>query len=274
MLIDWFTVVAQLVNFLILVWLMKRFLYRPILAAIAGREQRIAAQLADAVQRQAEANQLGADLAAKTADFDQHSLALLAQAAADAQAERLRLLDKGRADDAALQQGNLDALRAEQVRLCQAVTVQASQEVLALTRRVLSELADDSMQAGMVRLLLRRLAALNTAARTQLALALAAAPASAVVHSALALDEDQQTVLTQALRDAGLGVGALRFELAAGLLCGIEFSVDGWSLAWNIDGYLKGLEQCVSVLLQAADMTAPPPISQPIAVTAPPVVVA
>ena len=45
MLIDWFTVSAQVVNFLILVWLLKRFLYRPILNAIDAREKRIAKEL-------------------------------------------------------------------------------------------------------------------------------------------------------------------------------------------------------------------------------------
>jgi F-type H+-transporting ATPase subunit b len=48
MLIDWFTVAAQVVNFLILVWLMKRFLYKPILHAIDEREKRIATELANA----------------------------------------------------------------------------------------------------------------------------------------------------------------------------------------------------------------------------------
>ena len=48
MLIDWFTVGAQALNFLILVWLMKRFLYKPILRAIDEREKRIASELADA----------------------------------------------------------------------------------------------------------------------------------------------------------------------------------------------------------------------------------
>ena len=42
MLIDWFTIAAQAVNFLILIWLMKRYLYQPILRAIASREQLIA----------------------------------------------------------------------------------------------------------------------------------------------------------------------------------------------------------------------------------------
>ena len=52
--LDWFTVAAQIGNFLLLLWLLKRFLYRPILAAMAARQQRVTAALAEA-QAQAEA---------------------------------------------------------------------------------------------------------------------------------------------------------------------------------------------------------------------------
>ena len=55
MLIDWFTVGAQAVNFLILVWLMQHFLYKPILHAIAEREKRIATELANADKKKFEA---------------------------------------------------------------------------------------------------------------------------------------------------------------------------------------------------------------------------
>ena len=55
MLIDWFTVSAQIVNFLILVWLLQRFLYRPILDAIDAREQRVAAALTKAEANKEEA---------------------------------------------------------------------------------------------------------------------------------------------------------------------------------------------------------------------------
>ena len=55
MLIDWFTVIAQIVNFLILVWLLQRFLYRPILDAIDAREKRIAAALTEAEANKEEA---------------------------------------------------------------------------------------------------------------------------------------------------------------------------------------------------------------------------
>ena len=39
MLIDWFTVVAQLINFLVLVWLLQRFLFKPVKAIVAKRKE-------------------------------------------------------------------------------------------------------------------------------------------------------------------------------------------------------------------------------------------
>lgn len=57
MLIDWFTVGAQALNFAVLVWLMKRFLYQPILQAVNAREQRIVQTVAQAEAQKAQAQQ-------------------------------------------------------------------------------------------------------------------------------------------------------------------------------------------------------------------------
>ncbi len=53
--INWFTVVAQIINFLVLVWLMKKYLYKPILDAVDEREKKIAAELKDAKSKMTEA---------------------------------------------------------------------------------------------------------------------------------------------------------------------------------------------------------------------------
>ena len=70
MLIDWFTVAAQALNFLVLVWLLKRFLYQPVLDAISTREQRIAKQLADAAAQAAAAKSEREQFEHKNAEFD------------------------------------------------------------------------------------------------------------------------------------------------------------------------------------------------------------
>ena len=96
MLVDWFTIVAQAINFLILVWLMKRFLYKPILNAIDEREKRIAAELADADAKKAEAQKERDEFQHKNEEFDQQRATLLSQATDEAKAERQRLLDEAR----------------------------------------------------------------------------------------------------------------------------------------------------------------------------------
>ena len=84
MLIDWFTVGAQVVNFLILVWLLKRFLYRPILDAIDAREKRIARELADADATKAEAQKERDEFRHKNEAFEQQRTALMNKAAEEA----------------------------------------------------------------------------------------------------------------------------------------------------------------------------------------------
>src|SRR5271166_229437 len=104
MLIDWFTIAAQALNFLILVWLLKRFLYKPILRAIDAREKRIAAELADADAKKAEAQK-------ERDEFHQQRAALLSKATEEAKAEGQRLLEDARKAADALSAKRQETLR-------------------------------------------------------------------------------------------------------------------------------------------------------------------
>src|ERR1700685_1084720 len=111
MLIDWFTVAAQALNFIILVWLLKRYLYKPILNAVDAREKRIAAELADADAKKAEAKKEQDEFQPKNERSDQQRAALRSKATQQANVEGQRLLNEARkaADD-------LSAKRAESLR--------------------------------------------------------------------------------------------------------------------------------------------------------------
>lgn len=114
MLIDWFTVGAQTLNFLILVWLLKRFLYKPILDAIDGREKIISKKLSDADQKNSEALKEREEFQKKNSVFDQQRAALLIQATTEAQAERQRLLDVARLAADTLRSKQQAALQSEE----------------------------------------------------------------------------------------------------------------------------------------------------------------
>src|ERR1022692_4083457 len=114
MLADWFTIVAQALNFLILVCLMKRLLYKPVLHAIDEREKHIATELANADAKKAEAQKEHDEFQHKNAEFDQQRAALMTKATEDAQAERQRLLDEARKAAVTLSSKRQEAMRNEE----------------------------------------------------------------------------------------------------------------------------------------------------------------
>ncbi|MFT7402477.1 MAG: F-type H+-transporting ATPase subunit b, partial [Hydrogenophaga sp.] len=117
MLIDWFTVGAQLLNFIILVWLMKRFLYQPVLDAIAAREQKIADELADAASTKDRAEHQQAKFQKKNQDFDEQRAVLLSEAkeAAKVERERLQLEAREAAEEASAQRAKAQRADAQQL---------------------------------------------------------------------------------------------------------------------------------------------------------------
>lgn len=142
--LDWFTVGAQTLNFLILVWLMKRFLYKPILHAIDAREQRIAAELADADAKKAEAKKQRDEFQRKNTEFDQQRAALLSQATDEVETERRRMLDEARRAADALRANRQVALEREQRSLNEELTRRTREEVFAIARKTLVDLAETS----------------------------------------------------------------------------------------------------------------------------------
>lgn len=249
MLIDWFTVGAQALNFIILVWLMKRFLYKPVQDAIAAREKRIADQIAAAQALQAEAEALGKAFRDRSAAFDAERAGLLAQATADANTQRERLIDEARQAADALAAKRRDALRTEAGQLKEAMLTQARDEVFAITRKTLADLADASLEERIADVFCRKLRELPEPAAAALAAALRAGPA--VVRSSIELPETQRAAVRAAIAARFPGSVAPRFETVPEGASGIELRAGGHSLAWSVDTYLASLETALSERLAA-----------------------
>jgi len=250
MLIDWFTVLAQVVNFLILVWLLKRFLYRPILDAIDAREKRIAKELADADAKKVEAQKERDEFQHKNEAFDQQRATLLSKATDEAKAERQRLLDEARKAADALAAKRQEALRSEQQSLSEALTRRARTEVFAIARKALADLATTSLEERMGEVFTRRLREMDGKAKAGLGEALKSGSAPGVVRSAFDLPAEQRAVIQQAVNETFSAEIHLRFETAPNLVSGIELATNGQKVGWSIADYLASLEKGVDELLK------------------------
>lgn len=253
MLIDWFTVLAQVINFLILVWLLKRFLYRPILDAIDAREKRIAQELANADTKKAEALKEREEFQHKNEEFEQQRAALLNKATEEAKAERQRLLDVARQAADALGAKRQESLRRDAHNLYQAISRRARLEVFAIARKALSDLATTDLEERLADVFMRRLREMSEQAKKPFGESLKTSSSPALVRSAFDLPAAQRAAIQQTLNETFSAEIPLRFETAPNLISGIELSTDGQKVAWNIADYLSSLENSVNDLLKEQD---------------------
>jgi F-type H+-transporting ATPase subunit b len=253
MLIDWFTVAAQALNFLILVWLMKRFLYKPILHAIDAREKLIAKELADADAKKAAAQKEHEEFQKKNEVFDQQRAALLTKATDEAKAERERLLEEARKAADALSAKRQESLSHDAQNLNQAISRLTQKEVFAITRKALTDLATTSLEERMGEVFDRRLRELDENAKSLLGDALRKNSEPALVRSTFDLPAAQRAAIQNALNETFSAEIHIRFETAPDLVSGIELTANGQKVGWNITEYLASLERGVGDLLKEKD---------------------
>jgi F-type H+-transporting ATPase subunit b len=250
MLIDWYTVGAQALNFLILVWLMKRFLYKPVLNAIDAREKGIATELANADAKKAEAQKEHDEFQRKNAEFDQQRAGLFSKATDEARAERERLLDEARKAAADLSAKRQETLRSEELNLRQAIGRRTQQEVFAIARKTLMDLATVSLEERLGEVFTRRLREMNGKAKEALGEALRTDSGPGVVRSVFDLPADQRAAIQNALNETFSAEVRVRFETAPDVIGGIELTTNGQKVAWSIADYLASMEKSVGELLK------------------------
>lgn len=255
MLIDWFTVAAQALNFIILIWLMKRFLYKPILNAIDAREKKIAAQLADAEAKKAEAKTERDEFQRKNEEFDGKRAALLGKATDEAKAEGQRLMEETRKAADAMSTKRQQTLRNEAHNLNQAVMLRTGQEVFAIARKTLTDLAGATLEERMCAVFCSRVRELDGETKARLAGPITTASEPAMVRSAFDLPEEQRRTIQKALNETFSADIQVRFETAPELVSGIELITSGQKVAWSIADYLASLEKEVEALLQEKHAT-------------------
>lgn len=236
-LFDWFTVLAQIVNFLILVALLKHFLYARILKAIDSREGAIKARLAEAEEKVHEAELEKQDYEKRLGDLEAARDEMLQQGRQDAERTRLELTRKAREEISALEERWRADLERERSALFQDIRGRAAGEILFVVRRALHELACCDLDQCAARVFLNKLASLEAGAWKELA------GQAIVIRSASELPAEVRSAIEATLAMQAIPPSCVRFERAESLGWGLELRANGRKIAWSAEGYVDALEE-------------------------------
>jgi F-type H+-transporting ATPase subunit b len=250
--IDWFVLFAQIVNFLVLVFLLKYFLYGRILNAMDARQARIEANWTEARNQQEKARQEAEDYQDKTRSLEATREELLSQAHAAAAKVRQDLLEKARSDVDALKHRWHDTLAREKQGFLEDLRRRAGAHVYDTIRRVMQDLADAELEERVLDVFLRLLKE-SEAERLKAIrdnLARADTETGVIVRSGFSLSVGQQDRIIAALEDHAPPETPIRFESTPEIITGIEVLVHGHKVSWSVGDYLLTLEEAFQQALK------------------------
>lgn len=243
MLIDWFTVAAQIINFLVLIWLLRRFLYRPIVRIMSEREAKIAAQLTEAQYLQQQAIDEAENYRQQQQALQNRKDELLAEIKAEVEAQRKELIDKVRREIDESRANWRESVEAEKQAFMREVRQQIGTQVCAISRRALADLADADLEQQVIAAFIQHMQNLDGELHERLAQSANNAEHKASLHSAFEISPAAREDITKQLQRVIGSEFEIEFAVMPELLCGVEVSIHDYKLGWTLDEYLASLEK-------------------------------
>lgn len=244
--INWFTFLAQLLNFFVLVWLLKRFLYKPILNAIDEREKNIVSQLQYATEKEAEAILEKSEFQKRNESFDQERKELMDKAIADTNEEREKRLENTRNEVAELRLKLESTLVEMQENMKQELIQKTKKEVLAIAKMTLHSLASISLEEQTIAIFLNHLKEQSLKDKNRFIKAFKESKKPIEIISAFDLSEKQKAEIEQAISSIIEQKPFIQTSIKPELICGIELITNGFKLAWSISEFIETFEKSIS----------------------------
>jgi|JFJP01.1.fsa_nt_gi F-type H+-transporting ATPase subunit b len=259
--INWFTFFAQILNFVVLIFVLQRWLYKPITEAMQRREKTIRDRLDSASQQQQQAQQELVHYQKMQQDLADRQTEMLTQAKLEAEQTRQRLLQEVH-ESVEIERSQWQAsLKRQQESFLREVSHRTMQQLQTTVRRVLADLADSELEMQMARVFLQKLQNLAESERAELVTTLNAATQDRIALTLVStfslpthICTDIATVLQSYFDVIGSGKVALNCEIQSSLICGIELRGSGYKLAWSMDAYLDAItENLVKVFAEESE---------------------
>jgi F-type H+-transporting ATPase subunit b len=250
-LIDWFTVAAQIVNFLILMALLKFFLYDRIIRAMDEREQKIRSRLQEAREKRAEAEEEGRSYREMQNELEERRESLLAQAKENADHRREELEEQARGEVDRLRRRWRDGLEKEKAAFVRNLRQMAGRRTLEVARTVLTDMADSELQKQVVTVFTAAVRELDDDGREALKRSAAADGNRMTVVSAIDLAADERRKLTRVLHETFGQNLDVEYDTRPELLMGVELKTPDKKVAWSVHDYLGALTEDVQAAIDA-----------------------
>ena len=245
--INWFTFTAQIVNFLILLWLLKRFLYTPLQNVMKNREEEVLSRLEEARQKLVHAEEMLKEYQAKIDQLEEQKEEWLDEAKRESETFRKKLLQTARSEIDAIHVKWLKAAESEKKSLIETLERQSLKKILSLVEKIVRDLSDTELERQTIQRFLEKIETKDENGKTKVEKI--RMEKEIEIASSFPLEESERQKIDSVIQGMFSDQTKYTYKIDPELGFGIELRSDGWKLGWNMRVYLNELRSEVDQLL-------------------------
>ncbi len=245
--IDYFTIIAQIINFLILVFLLRHFLYRPVIAAMDEREQKMVSKLKDVEQKRKDAEQEAESFRRMKQELQDKRQEMLAKVTEEVRVLKADLTEKARSEVEASIADWYASIERQKEAILADLRLRTGEEVYAISRRALKDLANENLEAQIIHTFIRRLHEMRETEKEEIKEFYKTPGQPIIVRSTFEIPDEVRQVILETMRNLAGKEVKIKFETSPELISGVEMSTPDTRIGWSIASYLDTLRADLSL---------------------------
>jgi F-type H+-transporting ATPase subunit b len=248
--IDLVTLIAQILNFLLLLWVLKKLLYKPLLTAMANRKKDIIKAIEDAEKKQEEALGLKEENEKMLEDIRKQKNELLRKAEEEIGIEKTEMSQKLREEQEAERVEFKEQLEIEKQRFIKEVNKVVANKFAKFSKTVFSDLSNTDIEAQAIEVFLNKIKDLKKAEIEKINTSAKAHNGEITIATSHDLSKKTADKIKDSIKKIGVNYTKIKFEKDSEIILGVNLKADSYIIAWDLKEFLNSFKEELTKILK------------------------
>ena len=246
--ISWFEIIAQIINFFLILFILQKLLYKPVLKAMAQRQERIEKSQLEADAKMKDATALMAEYDEKMTNIQKEKREILEEARTQAQEKKESLIEDYKQEAESKRHVYLKEVEDEMESFTLHLRKNLGESAVKIASRILEAISSKELEGEVFNTFILDLKNLNRNIPDAEDLK---EEEHAQIRSFRPLSQYEKKTVEEVLKEQLKNVKEIRYETDAELVLGYELSLETYTLHTNIKNYLDEIEKDIIENLNA-----------------------
>jgi F-type H+-transporting ATPase subunit b len=244
--INWFEIVVQMINFFILLFVLQKLLYGPVINVMEKRQQGIQAQQQEADRKIREAEEKEANFSAKIAELENQKQVLLEEAKQEARQAKEEMLENFKTEAGKKREGYHREVEEEKERFLRELRANLGQKATQIAAGILAMISKEELEDKVFAAFLQKIETLDPEALQDER----SGTEELILTSAVELSKAQKSTLEKRLQEAVGDFDGISYVVDEKLILGYELKLETLTVHTNITKYLEETEKSIALALE------------------------